>query len=103
IIKKLLRTERFKELWLERLKYNLENTWNTETVLARIDELVAEYEPEIVRNQNRWGSSVSRWYNSIDDLRYFFRHRTYYVLRHTQSWLNISTAKMKEIFGDLYR
>ncbi|MBR0138011.1 MAG: lamin tail domain-containing protein [Erysipelotrichaceae bacterium] len=103
IIRRLLKTTRFKQLWLERMKYHLENTWSTETVLAKIDKLVSEYETEIVRNQNRWGSSVSRWYSSISELRTFAKNRVYYLLRQTQNWLNISTTKMKEIFGDLYR
>ena len=42
ILRNLLKNREFRALYLERIGYQLKNVWNSERVLARIDELYNE-------------------------------------------------------------
>ena len=48
---------------MERLKFNMQNTFRTDKVLARIDELSGKLKPEIARNYARW--EISRDWNAM--------------------------------------
>lgn len=74
IINGLLSNADFRQLFLERLEYNMKNTFSTERVLARIDELAAAIEPEVKRNFERWPSGYS-WESCIEQLRSFAKNR----------------------------
>ncbi len=102
LIYNLLQNRNFRKLWLERLAYNLNNTWSEENVLNRIDEIYQIYEPEIERNQKRWNLTVKDFTDGLDDLREFTRKRTYYYLRDTKDYFHLSDKEMKEYFGDLW-
>lgn len=101
VIKSLLKNKNFQKLWFERLAYNLKYTWNKQRVLARLDELEKEYSYEVERNQNRWGYSIDKYYESIAYLRYSINRRTKDVLNTTQSYFHLSDKQMKEYFGDI--
>jgi len=102
IIKNCFKNKKFKELWLERLNYNLHNTWNTEIVRNRFEEIVEMYKPEIERNQLRWGLTVKQWEESLDYLREFISNRNRYFLRQTKNFFNLTDQQMKEYFQDLW-
>lgn len=102
IIYALLKNDDFKKLWLERLSYHLNNTFKTENVIKRIDEICDSYYPEIERNQNRWNLSVSAWENEVELMRIYARNRTSYYLGETKAFFGLSNEQMKEIFGDIY-
>ncbi len=102
IIKALFDNEQFCDLWLERLSYNMQNTWNTEIVLDRLDELYNTLYPEMARNQARWGLTMSQWEDAIDDLRSYIENRTSYMLSQTKSFFGLTNAEMEEYFGDLW-
>ncbi|MBQ4253912.1 MAG: CotH kinase family protein, partial [Erysipelotrichaceae bacterium] len=98
----LFKSKQFRELWLERLAYNLKNVWSKENVLNRIDEIVALYRPEIERDRKRFGLTVSGWEREVDLLRDWVKKRQYYYLRDTKNYFGLSEARMKELFGDLW-
>ena len=63
LINGLLTSGEFRQLFLERLKFNMQNTFRTDKVLARIDELSGKLKPEIARNYARW--EISRDWNAM--------------------------------------
>lgn len=100
IIHALFGSSTFRKLYVERLTYNMQNTWKLENVLARIDEIEATFAPEMARNQKRWGLSYSHWTKSVEELRTYARKRDSYLRSQTKSFFGLSSAELKAVFGD---
>jgi len=92
----------FQKVWLERLAYNLNNTFSAENINKYLDEIVAIYLPEINRDRQRWGLSVSSWNAYIRSIRYFSNNRGQIVLNQTKSFFDLTDKEMKDYFGDLW-
>lgn len=71
ITRSLIQNEAFREQFLERLSYHMENTLSNESVLARIDEYEALLAPEVPRERARWGGSYAGWQSKVEELRSF--------------------------------
>ena len=99
-LRNMMKNEEFKKTFLERLSYNLKNTWKKENVLNKIDELYNNLLPEMERNKKRWGSSLSDWNESISNLKNYVNKREQYLLSSTKTQFNLSSAQMKEYFGE---
>ena len=100
LMRNLIVNEEFKETFLERLSYQLENVWNEERVLEYIDNIYNELKPEMERNQIRWGMTYKEWEDNVELLRKYTRLRKDYIKKQAKSFFNLSNAKMKEYFGD---
>lgn len=99
ILRSLMKNKSFRTLFLERLSYNLKNTWNEDVVLAKIDELVAEIQPEIKRDRKRWNLSYDHWKQAVKDLKTYAKKRNAYVKRQARSYFGLSNAEYKKYFG----
>lgn len=103
IIRNLFRNSTFRNLWLERLVYNMQNTWNTKIVLKRINDIYKVLQPEMQRNCDRWGLSYSYWVQCVNELKSYARTRGKTMLTTTQNYFGLSNAQMKKLFGDLWQ
>ena len=59
----LIENPTFRQKFLERLSYHMQNTLSTENVLAKIDYFQELLAPEVPREKARWGGSYSSWAN----------------------------------------
>jgi len=100
IIKALFSSKTFRQLWIERLTYNMHNTWKKANVLARIDQLEALYQPEMKRNQQRWGLSYDHWEDSVQALREYVSARDKSLRSQTKSFFGLTDAQVSAIFDD---
>lgn len=100
MMRSLIRSEEFQHDFLERISYQLENVWNEERVLARIDEIYNKLKPEMERNQLRWGMTMQHWEEQIEFLRDYARSRGSYVKSTAKRFFGLTDAEMKEYFGD---
>lgn len=96
----LLKNDGWKEAFIERYAYHLNNTYTKEKLLALLEEMVAEMEPEMQRHINKWGSpsSVSAWLRNVDEVRDFLTDRTQIAKQHLKSFFNLSTERYNELF-----
>ena len=101
-LRNIIKNKEFQKTFLERLNYNLRNTWKKENILKRINEIYNNLLPEMERNQKRWGLTINRWNESIENLKKYVNEREKYLLSTTKSQFNLSNSQMKEYFGDLY-
>jgi hypothetical protein len=101
LFRNMIRNEEFKQLFLERLSYQLKEVWPLEKVEKAIDEMVAIYGPEMERERQRWGKSVEDWQASVERLRRYFRLRNDYLLPQTKQFFDLSDAEMERYFGGL--
>jgi hypothetical protein len=74
LLRKLLENPAFLEQFLSRTADLLNTTLAPQSVIAHIDALAAELEPDIAYETLRWPSSVN-WESSVQELRDFAHHR----------------------------
>jgi spore coat protein CotH len=102
LLRNLMKNSNFKKKYLERLSYNLKNTWSKENVLKKIDDVIKEIgEKEIKRNYSRWNMSYSEWQKNVDFVRSYARNRNKYMTSQAKSFFNLSSSDYKKYFGDV--
>jgi len=70
----LLKNEDFCHALCTRLAEALGGVLSDENVLAHIDRLEAQLEPEVARERARWGSNVDAWHIKVQELRNFIHN-----------------------------
>ncbi len=96
----LLQNPGWKESFIERYAYVLNNIYTKEKLLSLFDEMIAEMEPEMERHIKRWGwpRSMSQWRSDVKDLRSFLEVRTQKAKKHLKDFFNLSSERMDELF-----
>lgn len=92
----LLRNDEFRDKFLRRFAYHLNNTFQTEHVISVIDTLASGIEPEIQRNFKKWTGSYSLWKDCVKKLKDFVKDRPYYVKMHIQQYFGLTDDQMRE-------
>ncbi len=108
----LFRNAEFKEKWLERLSFHLQNTFTKDRVTEYFNKFVDSYSNDISRDRYFYqgvldpvieDSPSMYYYNyQLNDMRSFINNRTRYILNQTRYYFSLSDAKMKELFGSLW-
>lgn len=98
---KLLQNKEFKQLFLERLSYNMNNVWTDSNVLNRFNELKKIIEVEMPRNQERWGYTMDTWYSELDKLEKYIKDRREYMLNSIKWYFGLSSKEMEKYFEDV--
>lgn len=98
---RLLQNKEFKQLFLERLSYNMNNVWTDSNVLNRFNELKKIIEPEMPRNQERWGYTMSTWYSELDKLENYIKKRRSNMLNSIKWYFGLSSKEMEKYFEDV--
>ena len=102
LLRNLMKNSKFKKTYLERLSYNLKNTWSTENVLKKIDDVIEEIGiNEIKRNFTRWNKSYSEWEKNVNFVRNYAKNRNKYMISGAKSFFNLSSSEVKKYFGDV--
>lgn len=92
LISNLLKNDQFKALFLQRWEYHMKNTFSTERVLAKIDELYGIWKNEAPRNFQRWNPNIN-WEANVEALRTFARGRQAALKK------EMATPNIQAIFG----
>ena len=102
LLRNMMKSSEFKKTFLERLSYNLKNTWNYNTVSKRLDEIIKEVgEDEIKRNLDRWDNiSYSQYKTNVNYVKNFAKKRNSYMKSQAKSYFNLSNAEYKKYFGE---
>ena len=100
LLRTLLKNETFKELFLKRYAYHLQNTFATDRVLAKIDELSKNIEDEVARDRERWNTgTMDGWRNQLNKMISFVKVRNDYVIYFARRYFNLSEADTIARFG----
>ena len=75
LFRKLLENEAFKRDFINRYADYLNTIWQPGIVLAKIDNMLAELDPEMQFHLQRWGLSNVDWHFEIDELKSFAENR----------------------------
>ena len=68
LVNPLMKNERFKDEFLTRAAELMDEPLNDETVLALIDSMVAELEPEVSRDAEKYGRTYRTWQWNLEHL-----------------------------------
>lgn len=99
----LMKSKEFKKTFVERLSYNMNNTWKYSNVSKKIDSVIAEIgESEIKRNLTRWNNiSFSQWESNVSSLKSYAKSRPSIMINQAKSYFGLSDKEVKKYFGDL--
>lgn len=97
----LIKNKNFKKAFLERLSYNLNNTWKEENVLKRFNEIYDNLYPEMQRDLTRWNLSFDNWQQEVAKLKNYITNRNKYLLEHTKTFFNLSRDEYNYYFGEV--
>ncbi len=109
----LLKNDAWRDAFIRRFAYMLQNVYNAERVNARIDELYAIVEPEIQREREKFNQETfmgvkqlaecvgdyDRFQSEIKRLHDFANGRDASLRAQIQSEFSLSDAYMREVFG----
>lgn len=102
LLRNLMKNSKFKKTYLERLSYNLKNTWSSKNVLKKIDDVIEEIgKNEIKRNYSRWNKSYTEWENNVNFVRNYAKNRNKYMVSQAKSFFHLSSSDVKKYFGDV--
>lgn len=93
LLRKLLENRTFERAFINRFADRLNTTFTAENVGNKIDELYADFLPEIPRHFDRWRLRKSRWEEQVDVLRTFGKERPEYVWAHLEEKFNTGSRK----------
>ena len=96
LINALLKNPEFKEKFLRRFAWQMDNIWSTENVTARVNELENLIKPEMQKDCDRWGYSYNGWLGSVEYLRKFPAERTPKMTQFIQAYFGLTAAQMEE-------
>jgi len=113
IPRKLFNNSTFRNKWLERMNYLLHHELSIASLTERCNVIINSYAPEIARDRERWYGSYLAYdfgipitlssYNQQKQIVLdYIKVRQSYVLSQTQEFFGLSSASMKQIFGDLW-
>ena len=105
LIYNLLKNPEFKDAFLRRYAELIDSFLNGDVITAEIDRFVTFLEPEIEKDRERWGYTVSGWKSSVQKLYDYVKDgaRTKNVLRDIKNYFNLSDTQMQEYFGAYWK
>ncbi len=103
LIRGLLKNAEFKELFLSRYSYHVNNTLNPDRLYKIIDSLADTIRDEIPRQHERWGApSLSSWEYTIKRLKIIFIEKIDLTKKHMKSVFKLSQAEVDKMFSPSY-
>jgi hypothetical protein len=91
----LLANPTFREKFLTRMAWQMNIIWSEQNVLARVDEIVAQIEPDMMKELERWNGSYEAWQQYVEQIRIFARNRNDHMLRHIQAHFQLTDEQMR--------
>ncbi len=96
LLLRLLRNEAYREYFLERAAWQVNNLWTEENINRRIDEIYSQIELGMQKDTQRWGKSYEYWQSAVENLRSFARRRNSFFVGHIKGYFHLTWEEMKE-------
>jgi len=75
LLKLLDENETFKQLYYSRYADMMNTVFSCENMITTLDSMIAVIEPEMPRQIQRWGGTMSEWENNVQELKDFVNQR----------------------------
>ena len=94
----LMKNKKFKNKFLERLGYNLNNIWTYEHMMEFYNKYYNLVKTEVKRDHERWNFSYSSWEEKCKQIKTFIENRNDLIKSQAKSYFDISYKDMKKYF-----
>lgn len=91
---RMFANQEFKDYFLTRFAYQINEVWTEEIILARIAEIEAMIAPDMEKDCARWGQDIDVWYSNLETMRYFVQNRNKYIIPDIQAYFGLTDAEM---------
>ena len=95
IMHNLCKNPEFKQQFIARFAYVLNEYYTPEKLEAELDAVVAQREPLVKLQTMRWGASESQYRTSLDNMYSFVQNRREYVIQFLCSYFGISPSDLE--------
>ena len=95
LITKLLKNPQFRDDFLRRMAWLMNEVWCEETVVARVDEITAAIEADMVKDCRRWNTSYDDWLYRVEMLRSFARNRNKHLIPMIADFFDLTDEQMR--------
>lgn len=92
----MLKNPEYKDYFIRRVAWQVNNVWVEEKVIAQIDKVEAQIDADAEKDCQRWGTSYTGWQRAVERIREFVRARNSYFLDYVQDHFRLSDAQMTE-------
>ncbi len=89
LLRNLLKNENFKIAFINNMKSILQNNFNTDHILNRIDKMMTEIMSEIPRDQNRWSLSSTNMDKHLALIKKFAQERPGIIIKELQEFFKL--------------
>lgn len=96
LINALLKNPEFRENFIRRFAWQIENIWSVENVSVRADELENLLKEDMKLDCDRWKYSYSGWQGSVNYLRKFPAERTPKITGFVQEYFGLTDNQMRQ-------
>lgn len=96
LINALLKSPTFKEAFLRRIAWQIDNIWTKENVHGRIAELEGLIGEDMKRDCEKWGRTYSNWQSHVQTLRDFVVYRNKQLPKFVKNYFGLTDAQMQE-------
>ena len=111
IIRKLLENDSVKNIYVQKMTYYLNTTFDSTTVLNRISEIKNNLKSEIPFHFKRWKTRKSKWEKQVKIVEKFAKERPYFMREHMKEKFNFDTtfliqinhSKQGKVYFDSYK
>ena len=94
LINALLKNSSFKDKFLRRFAWQLNNIWTPEHVLPYIDAFSDMIASDMVRDCEKYGKSYSEWKSHVESLRTFINSRAENLKSQAQAYFSLTDSDM---------
>ncbi len=94
----LLSYQPWKEAFLKRFAWTMENFYTTDHFISVIDEVAASVASEMPAERAKFTDTKTNWEDSVETMRKFAKQRPYEMLKQIKSQLGISGATLRGCF-----
>lgn len=95
LINALMRNGEFKDKFLTRMAWQLNNIWTPENILARIKEMDALISEDLKKDYARWGYNYEEREKFVESLRIFARGRRDTMIQYTKNYFNLTEEQLR--------
>ena len=91
-----MKNPEFKDQFIRRFAWQMNNIWTVENVTARVNELEALIAQDMKRDCQKWGRGYASWQGSVEYLRKFPQVRNEKLPGFVQSYFGLTNDQMRE-------
>ncbi len=95
LINGLLENPQFREDFLRRLAWQINNIWTEENMLMNIHRIADEVNADMAKECQRWNQDYEKWRMYVTELEMFARARPRLLLNHVRWYFGLSNDEMR--------